>query len=134
MQGIVCLDFCRALCCVPGSNGEKTPLIQTVVTRSRKKLAGTQNRNKSSKYCIPLTKTQEHNVSHTALSRQRQFIINELVETERRYVKRLTILEVEFMQVLVKLELNCDPLRKLFTQIQMLKKISFCVTGEFIGG
>jgi len=134
MQGIVCLDFCRALCCVPGSNGEKTPLIQTVVTRSRKKLAGTQNRNKSSKYCIPLTKTQEHNVSHTALSRQRQFIINELVETERRYVKRLTILEVEFMQVLVKLELNCDPLRKLFTQIQLLKKYHSVLLENLLAG
>jgi len=134
MQGIVCLDFCRALCCVPGSNGEKTPLIQTVVTRSRKKLAGTQNRNKGSKYCIPLTKTQEHNVSHTALSRQRQFIINELVETERRYVKRLTILEVEFMQVLVKLELNCDPLRKLFTQIQLLKKYHSVLLENLLAG
>jgi len=131
MQGIECWDFCRALCCVPGRNGEKTPLIQTVSTRSQTR---TQNGKQSSKYCIPLTKIQEHNVSHTALSRQRQFIINELVETEHRYVERLTILDVEFMQVLVKLELSCDPLRKLCTQIQLLKKYHSVLLENLLAG
>jgi len=134
MQGIAYSSFCRALCCGPRRGKEKTPLIQTIETRSQKRTARTQNRKQSSEYCIPLTKKQKHNVSRTGFSRQRQDVINELVETERRYVERLTILDVEFMQVLVKLELNCDPLRKLCTQIQLLKKYHSVLLENLLAG
>jgi len=127
MPEIASSDFCRTLCCLPERNKEKTPLIQSIATSCQRRTARAQ-------YCIPSTKKQEQNVDHTALSRERLFIINELVKTERRYVERLTVLDVEFMQALVKLKSNCDPLRKLCTQIQLLKKYHSVLLENLVGG
>jgi len=109
------------------------PLLRTIVT-PRVERTGIENTNLVSYYSIPSTKKQEHNVGPTALLRERQFIINELVETERRYVERLTILDVEFMQALVNLESDCDPLRKLCTQIQLLKKYHSMLLENLLAG
>jgi len=127
MPEIASSDFCRTLCCLPERNKEKTPLIQSIATSCQRRTARAQ-------YCIPSTKKQEQNVDHTALSRERLFIINELVKTERRYVERLTVLDVEFMQALVKLKSNCDPLRKLCTQIQLLKKYHSVLLENLLAG
>jgi len=132
MPEIACSNMCRPFCF--GSNREKTPLLRTIVTRSLKRTARVQIRNRDSNYSIPSTKKQEHNVGPTTLSRERQLIINEMVESERRYVERLAILEVEFMQALVNLEPYCDPLRKLFTQIQLLKKYHSVLLENLLAG
>jgi len=134
MPEIACSDICKPAFCFLGSSKEKTPLLRTSVTSSLRRTERVQNRNRLSNYSIPSTKKQEHNIGPAALSRERQFIINELIETERRYVQRLTILDVEFMQALVNLESNCDPLRKLCTQIQQLKKYHSVLLENLLAG
>jgi len=134
MPEIASSDFCRALCCLLGRNVEKTPLMQTIATSSRKRPARAQNSKQGSNHSIPSTRKTEHNVAHTASSSQRQLIINELVETERRYVERLKLLDVQFLQVLLRLESNCDPLRKLCSQILMLKKYHSVLLENLLAG
>jgi len=110
-----------SLCCFTGYDHENEPLIISSAKRSVKRTRKYLNRKRGLKDCIPLRKEQDYSIMHNELSRKRQFIMNELVETERRYVERLTTLHKEFMQPLVKLESNCTPLKKLNIQIGLLK-------------
>jgi len=132
MPGIDCLDICRPPFCF-GVSKEKTPLLRTVVTRTLERAARVQNRNVVDHDSSPTTWKWERNAGPTVFW-ERQHIINELVETERRYVERLTILDVEFMQALVILESNCDLLRKLYTQVQMLKKYHSVLLENLLAG
>jgi len=109
------------LCCFTGYDHENEPLIISSAKRSVKRTRKYLNRKRGLKDCIPLRKEQDYSIMHNELSRKRQFIMNELVETERRYVERLATLHGEFMQPLVKLESNCTPLKKLNIQIGLLK-------------
>jgi len=123
------LDILNVICCFSAYDYEKEPLIITSakksVKRTRKYLAGKRGKKDS----IPLKKEQEYTITHTALSRKRQFIISELVETERRYVERLSTLQSKFISQLLYLEADCTPLRKLNVQLKQLKTFHT----EFLG-
>lgn len=109
------------MCCFSAKDNEKEPLIISSAKRSVKRTRKYLNGKRGLKDNIPLRKDQECTVIHTALSRKRQFIINELVETERRYVERLSTLKSKFILPLVDLQSECTQLKKLNIQVEQLK-------------
>lgn len=115
------LGILNAICCFSAYDYEKEPLIITSAKRSVKRTRKYLTGKRGLKDIIPLKKEQEYTITHTALSRKRQFIINELVETERRYVERLSTLQTKFISPLLHLESDCTPLRKLNVQLKQLK-------------
>jgi len=92
------------------------------------------NERKRSNCCIPSTKKPKRAMILPEILRKRQFIINELVETEQRYVEQLNTLHSEFMLPLFKLESNCDPLGKLCTQIKLFLRYHRVLLSDLLKG
>jgi len=108
-------------CCFSAKDNEKEPLVISSAKRSVKRTRKYLTGKRGLKDSIPLRKDQECTVIHTPLSRKRQFIINELVETERRYVERLSTLKSNFILPLVDLQSDCTPLNKLNIKVEQLR-------------
>jgi len=134
MLAITWLDIWNLLCFSSCYINERKPLIHSSTKRSVKTTGYTLPGKRRLKYYKPLTKKQKPMVTQTAFSMRRQFIINELVETEQRYVERLHMLDIGFMLPLVKLESDCWPLAKFYTQVKLCVRFHSALLKDFMRG
>jgi len=73
-------------------------------------------------------------MTHKKLKRKRQFIINEIVETEKRYIEKLKTLYSVFILPLFTLESDCKLLGKLCAQIQLFLRFHRVLLNDLLNG
>jgi len=86
------------------------------------------------KCCFPWTKQPKLTMTYIELTRKRQFIINELVETEQRYIEKLQTLDSAFIMPLFKLESGCKTLGKLCAQIKLFLRFHKVLLNDLLNG
>jgi len=92
------------------------------------------DKKRRSKCCFPWTKPPKLSMTYIELTRKRQFIINELVETEQRYIDNLKTLDSAFIMPLFKLESDCKPLGKLCAQIKLFLRFHKVLLNDLLNG
>jgi len=95
--------------------------------------SATDNKRRS-KCCFPWTRPPKLSMTHIELTRKRQFIINELVETEQRYIDKLKTLDSAFIMPLFKLESDCKLLEKLCAQIKLFLRFHKVLLNDLLNG
>jgi len=73
-------------------------------------------------------------MTHKELKRKRQFVINELVETEKRYIEKLKTLDSAFILPMFKLESDCKLLGKLCAQIKLFLRFHRVLLNDLLNG
>jgi len=117
-------NVCDLFCCNSCYFGDWEPVVSRSVIEKKRWL----------KCCLPWTKPQKLTITHIELTRKRQFIINELVETEQRYIEKLKTLDSDFIMPLFKMESECKPLGKLCAQIKLFLRFHKVLLNDLLNG
>jgi len=115
---------CNLVCCRPFYVGKEKRMGNSYTT----------NEKRRSKCCFPWNKQRKLSTTHIELTRKRQFIINELVESEQRYIENLKTLDSAFIMPLFQLESECKPLGKLCAQIKLFLRFHKVLLNDLFNG